>query len=311
MLFHIVILAAGIGKRMKSKKVKVLHDLMGKPMIEWVIDLAKSFSPGSITLVYGERGEEMKGKFPGINYALQKVPNGTGAAVSIALNEIEDTEGNVIVLSGDTPLLGKESVDKLIDYHEKNNYHATLMTFCPNDPTGYGRIIRNKDEIIEIVEERDASAVQKKIKEVNGGVYVFSIKHLRKALKKLTMDNAQGEYYLTDVIAIIRKDGGKIGGIKTEKSWELKGVNTRKDLAEITEIMRRKKIESLMENGVTILMPDTVLIEPQVEVGQDTVIYPNAVLGGNTVIGTDCTVGPFVCIANKKVPPGTTIKSEK
>jgi bifunctional UDP-N-acetylglucosamine pyrophosphorylase/glucosamine-1-phosphate N-acetyltransferase len=311
MLFHIVILAAGIGKRMKSKKVKVLHNLMGKPMIEWVIDLAKSFSPRSITLIYGKRGEEMKGKFQGLKYALQKVPNGTGAAVSIALSEIEDTEGNVIILSGDTPLLGKESVDGLIDYHKKNNYHATLMTFCPGDPTGYGRIIRKKDEIIEIIEERDASASQKKIKEVNGGVYVFSIKHLRKALKQLTTNNAQGEYYLTDVIAIIRKDGGKVGGIKTEKSWELKGINTRKDIAEITEIMRRKKIESLMENGVTILMPDTVLIEPQVEVGQDTIIYPNSVIGGNTVIGPDCTVGPFVYIKDKKVPPGTTIKSEK
>lgn len=311
MLFHIIILAAGIGKRMKSRKVKVLHNLMGKPMVEWVIDLAKSFSPRSITLVYGEKGEELKGKFPGLKYAFQKEPNGTGAAVSIALNEIEDKGGNVIILSGDTPLLEKESVDRLIDYHKKNNYHATLMTFFPDELTGYGRIIRKKDEIIEIVEERDASASQKKIKEVNGGVYVFSIKHLRKALKRLTTDNAQGEYYLTDVIAIIRKDGGKVGGIKTEKLWELKGINTRKDLAETTCIMRKKKIESLMENGVTILMPDTVLIEPQVEVGQDTIIYPNTVLGGNTVIGADCAVGPFVYIMDKKIPPGTTIKSEK
>jgi bifunctional UDP-N-acetylglucosamine pyrophosphorylase/glucosamine-1-phosphate N-acetyltransferase len=311
MLFHIIILAAGIGKRMRSKKVKVLHDLMGKPMIEWVIDLAKSFSPRSITLVYGEKGEELKDKFPGLKYALQKEPNGTGAAVSVALNEIEDTEGDAIILSGDTPLLGKESVASLIKYHEKNNYHVTLMTFCPDDPCGYGRIIRKKDQIVGIVEERDANAAQKRIEEVNGGVYVFSIKHLRKALKQLTTDNSQGEYYLTDVIAIIRKDGGKVGGIKAEKSWELKGVNTRKDLAEITEIMRRKKIESLMENGVTIIMPDTVYIEPQVEVGQDTIIYPNTVLGGNTVIGNDCTVEPFVYIVNKKVPSGTIIKSEK
>jgi bifunctional UDP-N-acetylglucosamine pyrophosphorylase/glucosamine-1-phosphate N-acetyltransferase len=309
--FHIIILAAGIGKRMKSKKVKVLHDFMGKPIIEWVVDLAKSLSPESIALVYGEKGEELKERFHGLKYAFQKEPDGTGGAVSVALNNIEDEEGNVIVLSGDTPLLSKESVTNLIDYHKKNVYDVTLMTFCPLDPFGYGRIIREKDKIIEIVEEVDATRAQKKIKEVNGGVYVFSLKHLREALKQLKPDNAQGEYYLTDVISLIRKAKGKIGGIKNEKSWELKGINTRKDLIEITEILRVQKLESLLESGVTILMPDTVFIEPQVQVGQDTIIYPYVVLRGNTIIGTDCIIEPFVYLADKKVPRGTTIKSGK
>ena len=242
MFFHIVILAGGIGKRMKSKKVKVLHDLMGKPMITWVIDLAKGISPKSIILVYGKKGKELKDKFPGIKYAFQKEPNGTGAAVEVALNEIKDKEGDVIILSGDTPLLSKESLEKLINYHEKNALNVTIMTFCPENPTGYGRIIRKEDEIIGIVEERDASPTQKKINEVNGGVYVFSIKHLRDSLKKITPENAQGEYYLTDAIAIIRNAGGKIGGLKTEKPIELKGVNTRKDLSELNNLLREEKI---------------------------------------------------------------------
>ncbi len=240
MTFHTIILAAGIGKRMKSKRVKVLHNIMGRPMVEWVIDLAKSFTPESIILVYGTKGKKLKGKFTGVTYALQKEPTGTGAAVEIALKEIKDNEGNVIVLSGDTPLISKESLEKLINYHKKNALNVTIMTFCPADPAGYGRIIREKDEIAEIVEERDASASQKKIKEVNGGVYVFSIKHLRGALKKITPENAQGEYYLTDVIAIIRNTGGKVGGVITENPMELKGVNTRDDLSEINNFLREK-----------------------------------------------------------------------
>lgn len=311
MSFHTIILAAGIGKRMKSKKVKVLHNLMGKPMIEWIIDVAKSFHPKTITLVYGKKGKELKGKFPGLQYALQKEPTGTGAAVGVALKEIKDKEGTVIILSGDTPLLSEESLKKLIDYHNKNSYHVTIMTFCPDNPTGYGRIIRKKDQITGIVEEKDASPLQRKIKEVNGGVYAFSIKHLREALKKITTNNAQGEYYLTDVIAIIRRNGGKIGGVKTENPLELKGINNRKDLSEIINILRKRKIEFLQENGVTIIMPDTVFIEPQVEVGQDTVIHPNTVLQGNTIIGTNCILEPFVHIIDKKIPPGTTIKSAK
>ncbi len=241
MAFHVIILAGGIGKRMKSKKVKVLHDVMGRPMIMWVIDLAKSIPSKSIVLVYGKKGKELKDKFPGLKYAFQEEPNGTGAAVEIALHEIKDNEGNVIVLSGDTPLLSKESLEKLINYHEKNALNVTIMTFCPINPTGYGRIIRKENEIIEIVEERDASPTQKKIKEVNGGIYVFSIKHLRNALKKITPENAQGEYYLTDVIAIIRNAGGKVSGVITENPVELKGVNTRKDLSEINNFLRKEK----------------------------------------------------------------------
>lgn len=241
MVFHIIILAGGIGKRMKSKKVKVLHEVMGRPMITWVIDLAKSITSQSIVLVYGRKGKKLKDKFPGIKYAFQKEPNGTGAAVEIALHEIEDNGGNVIVLSGDTPLLSKESLEKLINYHERNALNVTIMTFCPANPTGYGRIIRKKDEIVEIVEERDASPAQRKIKEVNGGVYVFSIKHLRDSLKKLTPENDQGEYYLTDAISIIRNAGGKVGGVITENPMELKGVNTRKDLYEINNFLSEKK----------------------------------------------------------------------
>ncbi len=309
MLFHIIILGGGIGKRMKSEKTKVLHEIMGKPMINWVIDLAKSVPSKSITLVYGKKGKELRDTFPGIKYAFQKEPNGTGAAVEVALNKIEDEEGNLIVLSGDTPLLSKESLNDLIKYHKNNNFHVTMMTFYPENTSGYGRVVRKKDEIIKIVEERDANLSEKKIKEVNGGIYIFSLKHLKKALKQVKPNNAQGEYYLTDVITIIRKAGGKIGGFKNKNALELKGVNTRKDLSDINNILRNKKIEALQNEGITILMPDTVFIEPQVKIGKDTIIYPNTVLRGNTVIGTDCVIEPFVYLRNKKIPSGTTIKS--
>ena len=309
MLFHVIILAAGIGKRMKSKKVKVLHEIMGKPMIKWVTDLADSVSPESITLVYGKKGEELKDKFPGLEYAFQEEPTGTGAAVKIALKKIKEEKGNIIILSGDIPLLSKKSLNKLLDYHKKNACHVTIMTFCPDDQSGYGRVIRENDEIIKIVEERDATDSEKKIKEVNGGIYAFSLEYLRKALKKISPNNAQGEYYLTDVIALIRKDGGKIGGFKNKNAWELKGVNTRNDLSDIIDTLRIKKIKALQEKGVTILMPDTVFIEPQVEIGKDTIIYPNTVLMGNTLIGSDCIIEPFVSLMNKKIPQGTTVKS--
>jgi bifunctional UDP-N-acetylglucosamine pyrophosphorylase/glucosamine-1-phosphate N-acetyltransferase len=309
MLFHVIILAAGVGKRMKSKKVKVLHEIMGKPMINWITDLAESISPKSITLVYGKKGEELKDKFPGLKYAFQEKPTGTGAAVKIALKKIQDEEGNVIVLSGDIPLLSKKSLKKLINHHKKNGCHVTIMTFCPDNQSGYGKIIRKNNEIIKIVEERDASSSQKEIKEVNGGIYAFSLKHLKEALKKIKPNNAQGEYYLTDVIALIRKDGGKIGGFKNKNAWELKGVNSRNDLSDIVNTLRLEKIKTLQKEGVTILMPDTVFIEPQVKIGKDTIIYPNTVLRGNTIIGSDCVIEPFVYLMDKKIPQGTTIKS--
>ena len=309
MLFHVIILAGGIGKRMKSKKVKVLHEIMGKPMIKWVTDLAESISPESITLVYGKKGEKLKDKFPGLKYAFQKEPTGTGAAVKIALKEIEEEEGNLIVLSGDIPLLSKKSLIDLIDYHKKNNCRVTIMTFCPDNQRGYGRIIRENNEIMKIVEEKDATDSQKKIKEVNGGIYAFSLKHLKIALKKIRPNNAQGEYYLTDVIDLIRRDGGKIGGFKNKNAWELKGVNTRSDLSEIIDTLRIKKIEALQEKGVTIIMPDTVFIEHQVEIGKDSIIYPNTVIRGNTLIGSDCIIEPFVYLMDKKIPRGTTVKS--
>jgi len=309
MSLHTIILAAGIGKRMKSKKVKVLHNLMGKTIIEWVIDQAKSISGESITLVYGKKGEEFKNIFSGVQYALQEEPTGTGAAVAVALKKIKDKKGTVVILSGDIPLLRKKSLEKLLDYHQKSALDVTIMTFCPHSPKGYGRIIRENNEITKIVEERDANKQQKKIEEVNGGIYVFSMQHLRNALTKVTTDNAQGEYYLTDVVAIIRENGGKVGGFKTKDPLELKGINTRKNLSEATRILIDRKIEALQQEGVTILLPNTVYIEPNVKVGQDTIIYPNTVLLGNTIIGSDCVLEPFSYFKDKKIPSGTTIKS--
>ncbi len=244
---YIVILAGGEGVRMKSRKAKVMHELMGKPIVEWVVDLAKSFSSNHIILVYGKNNREVKDLFQEIDYVLQPEPIGTGNAVSIALKEIHDEEGDVIVLSGDVPLLSEKTLRELITHHKENKCDATLLTFSSPEPTGYGRIIRDGGEIMAIVEEKDATSDQKKIREVNGGIYIFSLKHLRKALKSLSTDNNQSEYYLTDVISLIQKDGSRIEGIKTCRPWELQGINTREDLSKVIEILRRRKIADVQE----------------------------------------------------------------
>lgn len=308
MSLSVIILAGGIGKRMKSKKVKALHLIMGKPMVEWVIETARAISPDSILLVYGNKGEEMKNLFQGVNYVFQPEPLGTGDAVSRGLGEIKEEKGHTLILSSDVPLLSSRTIENLIDYHKKNNYDATLLTFIPDNPSGYGRIIREGTEIKAIVEEKDASEEEKRTREVNGGTYIFSLQTLRDAIGLLRPDNTQGEYYLTDVISIIRNKGGKIGGLKIDDPSELKGVNTREDQNGVIELLRRRKIRELQMEGVTIFMPDTVYIEPDVKIGSNTIIHPNVVITGNTVIGSDCIIYPFVHLSGDKIPPGSKIE---
>lgn len=308
MYFGVMILAGGKGKRMKSRKSKVLHPLMGKTMIEWVIDTARELNPDETIIVYGKKAEEMVDMFSDVKFVLQPVPEGTADAVEKGLKRIEEKEGNVIILSADVPLLKKETVMNLFKYHENSKFDATVLTFEPDDPEGYGRIIYEGEEIVRIVEEKDASQREKEIKEVNGGIYVFSLSALRNSLSQVNDDNAQGEYYLTDVISIIRRDGGKIGGMLTENSRELYGVNTRTDLRRVIDFKRREKIKELEEKGVTFIMPDTVYIEPQVEIKKDTTIYPHVVIRGKTVIGENCIVKPYVQLEDSKIPPDTEIE---
>ncbi len=307
MSFHVIVLAGGVGKRMKSDKSKIMHLVMGKPMVHWVIENAKAVSPSSITLIYSKKGKEVEGLFPRVDYVLQPEPLGTGDAVSRALNKIEDKKGDVLILSADVPLLSNDTLERLITCHKENDYAATFLTFKPSNPFGYGRIIRDGQEIIRIVEEKDASEEEKKIREVNGGVYIFSLATLRNSIELIKPVNAQIEYYLTDVISIIQKRGGKITGVITDNPSELQGINTRSDLTIVIESMRKRKIRQLQEEGVTILAPWTVYIEPQVEIGRDTIIEPNVVITGNTFIGINCVIGPFVHLVDQKISSGSKI----
>lgn len=309
MSLNVIVLAGGVGKRMKSEKVKVLHDIMGKKMVEWVIETAKGLSPDSVTLVYGKKGETMESMFGGINYAFQPEPNGTGDAAEIALKDINEEKGDVLILSGDVPLLSRDTLEELYSHHRDNNLHATVLTFRPEDPEGYGRILREDELVKEIVEETDADEEEKKIREVNGGIYVFKMNPLRESLSGLNPDNAQGEYYLTDAISILQRKGYRVGAVETDKLWELQGVNTRQDLSDVVDTLRRRKIESLQNKGVTILNPDTVYIEPDVEVGRDTIIHPGTVLKGKTRIGENCTIKPFVSIEGGKISKNTVVES--
>ncbi|MGB9808823.1 MAG: sugar phosphate nucleotidyltransferase, partial [Caldanaerobacter sp.] len=247
-----VILAAGLGKRMKSKYPKVIHKVCGKPMIKWVVEAAKEAGSKKVIVVVGH-GREMVEEVLGneVIYAYQEVQLGTGHAVMMA-EEFLPEKGEVLILTGDTPLITSDTLRRLIGYHFERRNDVTILSSVFDDPTGYGRIIRNESgDVVKIVEEKDASEEEKRVKEINSGMYVVNISKLKDALKKITNDNAQGEYYLTDAVEIIRNMGGKIGAIAGE-SEEIIGVNSRIQLSVAEKEMRRRINEKHMENGVTI-----------------------------------------------------------
>ena len=290
-----IILAAGKGTRMKSKLPKVLHKVGGKPMLQHVIDAAKSAGSTREIVVIGSGAELVKQTFSDAEFVLQEEQLGTGHAVLCTKEKFAESTGNVMILCGDTPLFTGELLKNLINAHEKFNAVATVLTAIMPDPKGYGRIIRADNVDFEkIVEDKDATPEQKKIREVNAGIYCFKIKSLFDALEKVTNDNSQGEYYLPDVLEILHAEGGKICAVIADDYRQTLGINSRIQLAEADKILRQRKNSELMLDGVTIIDPATTYIDYGVEVGQDTIIYPNTYLEGNTKIGSDCVIGPNV-----------------
>jgi len=290
-----IILAAGKGTRMKSKLPKVLHKVGGKPMLQHVIDAAKSAGSTREVVIIGEGAELVKKNFSNVEFVLQAEQLGTGHAVLCAKEKFAESSGNVMILCGDTPLFTGELLKNLANAHERFNAAATVLTAIMPDPKGYGRIIRADGVDFEkIVEDKDATFEQKKIREVNTGIYCFNVKRLFAALEKVTNDNAQGEYYLPDVLEILRADGGKICAVIAEDYKQTFGINSRIQLAEADKVLRQRKNSELMLSGVTIIDPATTYIDFDVEVGQDTIIYPGTYLEGKTKIGTDCVIGPNV-----------------
>ena len=301
-----VILAAGKGTRMKSKLPKVLHKVGGHPMLEHVMDAAEAAGCRDNVVVIGH-GAELVRELVGsrARIALQAEQLGTGHAVLQAADTLKDFTGTVMILCGDTPLLEAEELKKFYAEHVKSGAAATVMSAMMEDPFGYGRILRDDNgDVAGIVEQKDASEEQKLIKEINTGNYCVEAPLLFEVLRTLGNNNAQGEYYLTDVLAKLRTMGKKVGGVVTADSEMIMGVNSRRQLAEAESVMRRRILEKLMDEGVTVMDPASTFIEKSVKIAPDTTIYPYTWLQGETVIGEDCEIGPNVRLENVKVADG-------
>lgn len=305
-----IILAAGQGTRMKSQTSKVLHQVFGKPLVHYPINAAKFAGADDICIIVGHKAEEVKDTLgQEYQYALQAEQLGTGHAVMQTIDFIGD-EGEVIVLYGDTPLITGETIGKMLEFHRKKRNAATVLSAIVDEPTGYGRIVRDTSKhFSKIVEQKDATDEEKRIQEINGGMYVFEAKLLKYALSKITNSNQQKEYYLTDTIEILLEAGHNVDAIAIMTSDDILGVNSREQLAEATMIMKKRINEKHMVNGVTLLDPNNTYIDPSVEIGQDTIIEPGCMIQGNTVIGKGCQIGYNTKIKNSKLADDVCIES--
>lgn len=306
-----LILAAGEGKRMKSNIPKVLHKICGKEMVNHVIDTLRNAEISDINIIVGKGADKVTESTKGRNvlYSLQEKQLGTGHAVMCAELFLKDKSGIVAIFAGDAPLITSEVVKKALEYHEIGGFKATLLTSIVENPLGYGRVIRKSNgEVNKIVEHKDCSEKELDVKEINSGMYCFDIKALRESLKELNNNNSQGEYYLTDVIEILKNSSAKIGAYPVPFE-ETMGVNSRNQLSDAEKVMRRRINLLHMDNGVTIIDPENTYIETDVEIGQDTIIYPGNVIQGSTVIGSNCTLFPNSRINNSKIDNNVNVQN--
>lgn len=291
-----VILAAGKGTRMKSNTPKVLHQIFGKPLLGYVLDNVKNITNEAFVIV-GHHAEEVT-EFVEKNYSaaktvLQSPQLGTGHAVSMVCPSLDNFDGQVIILCGDTPLITEKTLTEFIEYHNSNNSDLTVMSTIFENPTNYGRIIRENNNSLKcIVEEKDATPEQKAVKEVNAGIYCLNWSKIKPAFSQLTSNNAQGEYYLTDIIAWGKKNSLNVNAYILENSDEIYGINSRLNLAEATRIMNERKLHNLMVEGVTIVDPSSTWISEDTEIGADAIIYPSTYIEGKNKIGKNCKIGP-------------------
>lgn len=307
-----IILAAGQGKRMKSKYAKVMQKISEKPMIEWVCDAVKGAEIEESIVVVGYRAEDVKSYLGDkVKYAFQEKLIGTGNAVLEAEKYLSSHEGYTVVLCGDVPLISEETIKEVADYHIKNGFAQTVITgYFENPDPLYGRIVRGTEgNVIKIVEFKDATEEERKIKEVNSGLYFYTTKHLFEALKEVNNNNAQGEYYLTDTVEILINKGYTVGAIKVDDNDEITGINSRKQLAQAQMIVNQKILNKHMDQGVTIIDPNNTYISADTLIGMDTVIYPGTIIEGNTLIGEDCVIGPNVRITDSNILNGVSIQN--
>ena len=292
-----VILAAGKGTRMKSVSTpKVLHEIMGKTLLGYVLDSVKNFVSEEFVIV-GHHAQDVenfvKNNYDNAKTVLQSPQLGTGHAVSMVCPELENYDGLVLILCGDTPLVKEETLKEFVEFHKSQNSDLTVMSTIFEDPTNYGRIIRETDNSLKcIVEEKDATPEQKAVKEVNAGIYCLNWGKIKSAFGQLKSNNAQGEYYLTDIISWGKAQNLNVNAYILQNSDEIYGINSRLNLAQAAKMMNRRNLEHYMEDGVTIVDPDSTWISEDTQIGQDTIIYPATYIEGKNVIGKNCKIGP-------------------
>lgn len=292
-----VILAAGKGTRMKSETTpKVLHQIMGKTLLGYVLDNVKNFVSEEYVIV-GHHAQEVenfvKSNYENAKTVLQSPQLGTGHAVSMVCPDLQNYDGLVLILCGDTPLVQEETLKKFVEYHKSQNSDITVMSTLFDNPTGYGRIIREQDNSLQcIVEEKDANTEQKAVKEVNAGIYCLNWGKIKDAFGQLKSNNAQGEYYLTDIISWGKTKALKVNAYILENSDEIYGINSRLNLAQAAKMMNHRNLERYMINGVTIVDPDSTWISEDTEIGQDSIVYPFTYIEGKNTIGKSCKIGP-------------------
>lgn len=295
MNYAAVILAAGKGVRMYSELPKVAHRVAGKPLVTHVVEAVREAGIDDITLVVGHGREIIKEIFADddkIKFAVQAQQLGTGHALMQAEQAV-DPNCNLLVLAGDTPLLQPSTIKQLVKYHHQGGYGATLLSTKVANPYGYGRVLRNLDDSFSrVVEEKDASPSEKNVKEINSGMYCFQAGEVFRALAGISSDNAQGEYYLTEVLEVLKGQGKKVGIFLSPVEEDIYGINDRVQLAQAEALLRQRKNIALMKSGVTLLDPNTIFIDSAVQIGRDTIILPFTIIEGDTVIGEHCEIGP-------------------
>jgi bifunctional UDP-N-acetylglucosamine pyrophosphorylase / glucosamine-1-phosphate N-acetyltransferase len=320
----VMILAAGLGTRMKSRRAKVLHEIAGLPLVAHVLRAALKLAPGAVFTVVGHQADEVEravreeaarlvergAPATDLQFVLQTEQRGTGHAAMAARQQLAGRSGSLIVLAGDGPMIKAETLARLAETHKREGNAATVLSVEMGDPTGYGRIIRNPDsQFARIVEQKDGSPAELAVREVCVSIYCFDMPALLEAFDDLTTDNAQGEYYLTDVPAAMLKRGKRVGILCYTDAEEVLGINTRVELAELDRRLRAAKLRELMLGGVTIVDPASTYIHQDVEIGQDTVIHPQVIIEGASQIGANCTIHSWTRLRNVTVEDDVTIRN--
>jgi len=308
---HLVLLAAGKGTRMKSAVPKVLHRVGGTSLIDRALTTASSLSPDRVVIVLGHQGDLVRASLAsrsGLTFVVQEPQLGTGHALLSTAPELEDAGGTLVLLSADVPLLSRATLENLVAHHLDTAASATVLTAIVDNPHGYGRIVRDDGQrVARIVEERDATSGERSIREINSGIYAFAVEGLFDAVRRIATTNAQGEYYLPDLVTILSGRGQRVETVTVQDPDEVLGVNSRVELEAVNRVVRTRKNEALMVSGVTMEDASTVYVDRDVSVGADTVIHPGVSLEGNTSIGSGCEIHSGVRIVNSRIGDKVTI----